>query len=64
MIMWRVVLTKRLIAVGEKGTEIVTDCIYGKVLPEAHRVEKISRAFDLHFDLANLIKRISVAAYY
>ena len=60
--MWRVVLTERLVAVGEKGTEIVAEDHDCKVLPEAQRVDKISGTFDLHLDWANLIEIKSVAA--
>ena len=58
-----VILTIRLVAVGEECTEVVADDHYGKVLPKAQRVEKILGTFDLNLDPICLIKLMSLAAY-
>ena len=58
-----VILTIRLVTVGEECAEVVSNDHYGKVLPEAQRVEQILGTFDLHFDLICLIKFMSLAVY-
>ena len=58
-----VIFAIRLITVGEECAEVVADDHYGKVLPEAQRVEEVLGTFDLHFEFIVLIKFMSLAVY-